>query len=151
MSTDRFTAVSARNIEQFVGLYQEVFNAPPWSDDWTALAAAERLGSFAAMPTFKGLGLFRQEQAIGLVLGWGERWTKGWQFHIKEMCVHADYQRQGIGARLIREFEASLVQQGFTGITLQTGQQAPASIFYESLGYQPRSLLTLSKPLRAIE
>ena len=148
---DQFIEISTENFPQFTLLYQEVFNAPPWSDGWTVLAATERLGSFAAMPTFKGLGIFRHGQAIGLVLGWGERWVNGWLFHIKEMCVHVDYQHQGVGKKLMREFERSLAQHGFTGITLQTGQQAPARIFYEALGYKPRSLLTLSMPLQAIE
>ena len=95
--------------------------------------------------------MFRSGQAIALVLGWGERWVNGWQFQIKEMCVHIDYQHQGVGKTLMLTFEESLAQQGFTGVTLQTGQHAPARIFYEALGYRPRSLVTLSKPLRTIE
>lgn len=115
---DQLIEISTENFQQFALLYQEVFNAPPWSDGWTVLAATERLGSFATMPTFKGLAICRQQQPIGLVLGWGERWVNGWLFHIKEMCVHADYQHQGVGKKLIREFERSLAQNGFTGITL---------------------------------
>lgn len=102
---DRFISLSAENSNQFAALYQEVFNAPPWNDGWTALAATERLESFAAMPTFRGLSMFRNEQAIGIAIGWGERWVNGWIFHLKEMCVRADYQRQGVGQRLMHEFE----------------------------------------------
>ncbi len=148
---DRFIPLSAENSKQFAALYQEVFNAPPWSDGWTALAAAERLKSFAAMPTFRGLSMFRNEQAIGIALGWGERWVNGWIFHLKEMCVRADYQRQGVGQRLMHEFERQLAEDRFTGINLQTGMQMPARNFYEGLGYTPRSLVTLSKPLRGTE
>ena len=111
--------------------------------------AAERLESFAAMPTFRGLSIFRNEQAIGIALGWGERWVNGWVFHLKEMCVHADYQRQGVGQKLMHEFEKQLGEDGFTEINLQTGMQIPARNFYEKLGYEPRSLVTLSKPLRS--
>lgn len=148
---DRFIPLMAENCNQFAALYQEVFNAPPWNDGWTALSAVERLESFAAMPTFRGLSMFRNEQAIGIALGWGERWVNGWIFHLKEMCVRADYQRQGVGQRLMHEFEKQLAEDRFTGVNLQTGMKMPARNFYEKLGYTPRSLVTLSKPLRGTE
>lgn len=144
---DRFIPMSAENSKQFAALYRNVFNASPWNDGWSMLAAIERLESFAAMPTFRGLSIFRDDKAIGIVLGWGERWVNGWLFHLKEVCVHADYQRQGIGQKLMHEFEKRLSEDGFVGMNLQTGMQMPARNFYEKLGYAPRSLVTLSKPL----
>lgn len=106
--------------------------------------------AFADLADFQRSGPFLAWASHWQVLGQGERWTNGWQFQIQEMCVHADYQRQGAGAKLLSECEKSLALQGFSGITRQTGRQAPARIFYESRCYQPRSLFTLSKLLRAI-
>ncbi|WP_099737496.1 hypothetical protein [Comamonas sp. 26] len=63
---DQLIEISTENFQQFALLYQEVFNAPPWSDGWTVLAATERLGSFAAMPTFRGLGIFGMSKPSAL-------------------------------------------------------------------------------------
>ena len=63
---DQLIEISTENFQQFALLYQEVFNAPPWNDGWTVLAATERLGSFAAMPTFRGLGIFGMSKPSAL-------------------------------------------------------------------------------------
>ena len=146
---DEFIEVSSNNVDGFVTLYQSVFNAPPWNDGWTKLAVIERLNAFAGIPSFKGLAIMRNGQALGFVLGWGERWINGWEFHIKEMCVDPAYQRQGIGRSLMQHFEERLSKDGFIGLTLQTGGQTPARTFYESLGWKPINLVTLNKTLNS--
>ncbi|MEH3087887.1 MAG: GNAT family N-acetyltransferase [Xylophilus ampelinus] len=139
--------MNSDNIERFAALYLSVFNSPPWNDGWSSQAVTERLSSFAAMPTFTGLGMEKDGTPVGLVLGWGERWVRGWVFHLKEMCVAAPLQRLGTGSRLMREFEQRLRAQGFRGVTLQTGAHAPARSFYLALGYEPINLVVLGKSL----
>lgn len=91
------------------------------------------------------MGLSMHGEAIGLVLGWGERWVQSWVFHIKEMCIDERYQRQGFGAKLMRGFEEHLQARGFMSANLQTGESAPARKFYESLGYKQCGYVSLLK------
>ncbi|MES3001081.1 MAG: GNAT family N-acetyltransferase [Pseudomonadota bacterium] len=145
--TDAEVALDGTNIQSVVPLYMSVFNDPPWNDGWTAEAAAERLHAFAAFPRFHGIAIFRSEAAIAFALGWGERWTTGWHFHLKEMCVAAGQQDQQIGSRLLASVETRLAAAGFEGIYLQTGGNVPARGFYEAKGFRDLRLVSLSKRL----
>jgi aminoglycoside 6'-N-acetyltransferase I len=78
-----FVSITSANIAQFAGLYSAVFNSEPWSDGWSDEAALDRSSAPAAFPTFLGIGCFAGDRAVGLVLGWSERWTNGWHFQIK--------------------------------------------------------------------
>lgn len=144
---EQFVALSRANLSEFVDLYQTVFNAPPWSDGWTKEAITERLTTFVDFPTFRGLGLICKEKPTALVLGWGERWVKGWTFHVKEMCVHCDWQRRGLGRQLMTAFERFLLSEGFHSVELQTGEGTPAYTFYESQGFRRTGLASMHKKL----
>lgn len=144
MSTE-FVTLTHDNIALVTGLYTSVFNSPPWNDGWSDEAALERLRSFAAIPTFRGLILCLDGTPKALALGWGERWVKGWVFHLKEMCVCSTLQRSGLGGQLLSEFEARLSAENFTGVYLQTGESVPARAFYESVGYERFAIVSLRK------
>ena len=137
--------ISPTNLGDFAALYLGVFNAPPWNDGWSPQAVQERLASFLAFPRFEGLGLLEHGEPIGLVLGWGERWVAGWQFHIKEMCIATAHQGQGAGSRLLQAFEARLRDRGYGQIYLETGQSAPSRLFYERHGYEDIGYVSLAK------
>ena len=146
--TPELVAVTRENICSFAGLYTSVFNNPPWNDGWSETAVHERFESFAQVPKFRGLGCHTDGKPSALVFGWGERWVKGWHFHIKEMCVAASLQRQKTGTWLLAAFERELVAAGYQGAFLETSQSAPARDFYEKLGYNNLSHVSLAKRLR---
>ena len=142
-------ALVPENIALFARLYQAVFNGPPWNDGWSEEGVLERLTSFAQYPKFCGLGCLIDESPVALALGWGERWVGGWHFHIKELCVASDVQRQKIGTKLLSAFELELSRQGYNRVFLETGESAPARMFYEKHGYSRIKLATLAKSLRS--
>jgi aminoglycoside 6'-N-acetyltransferase I len=144
-----FVIVTETNIAQFVELYVSVFNSAPWNDGWSESVVKERLEAFTAFPTFLGLGCIVDNHAVGLVFGWSERWTQGWHFQIKEMCVAPQHQSQRLGTRLMKAFEHDLLSRGIKQIYLQTGENAPARRFYEGLGFKTVSLVSMSKKLVA--
>jgi GNAT superfamily N-acetyltransferase len=137
------------NVELVVDLYVSVFNAAPWEDGWSPAAAEERLRHFTLFPRFAGLAVLENGQAIGMALGWGERWTTGWHFHLKEMCVSSGARRSRIGLGLMQSIERRLASEGFERIYLQTGQTAPARAFYESAGFGDLGLVALGKRIEA--
>ena len=42
------------HLSSFAELYVEMFNAPPWSEDWSVAVAATRLGEIMSTPGFLG-------------------------------------------------------------------------------------------------
>lgn len=65
----------------------------------------------------------------------GRRW--GACAELQQLWVRPDLRRQGIGAQLVRAFEARAAQHGCTMVYLETFSfQAPR--LYASLGYQMR-------------
>ena len=147
--TREFVTITRANVHLFSALFRSVFNSPPWNDGWSEQAAVERLTAFAEFPQFRGLGLMMEGKPVALILGWGERWVEGWVFHVKEMCIRNDLQRQGLGTQLLSTLEEQLTTDGYTATYLQTGDSAPARFFYENLAYKNSSLVSLSKKLRS--
>jgi len=143
-----FAVVRSGDVEAFAELYASVFNAPPWLDGWTMPAARERLRSLAAAPRFEALGAFQGHRPVALVLGSGERWVKGWVLHLREMFVATSLQRNGIGRRLLEQFEASLLGK-YTGLYLLTSTRVPARSFYAACGYAPLDLVSMRKHIGA--
>ena len=139
-----FSPVAPQDIEGFAGLYVEVFNAPPWQDGWSVPVAAERLRSMAAAPRFEALGAYQDGQRVGIVLGNGERWVKGWVLHLREMFIAPHVQRRGIGRQLLAEFERSL-KGSYQNVYLQTGSRVPAHQFYIGCGYAAIDLVSMGK------
>ncbi len=142
-----FFAITRDSISQFVDLYVTVFNSAPWSDGWTQDAVRERFESFSTFPTFFGLGCITHNQRVGLIFGWSERWTNGWHFQTKEMGVAREFQGKRLGTEMMQAFEYALLEHAVKQTYLQTGENAPARNFYESLGYKTISLVSMSKKL----
>lgn len=138
--------LNSSNIETCVPMYCSAFNEEPWNDGWTNDAALERLHTFTQIPKFHGLAIVINEQPAAMVCGWGERWATGWAFLIKEMCVHPNYRRAGLGTELVKEFENILVKNDFKGTYLET-LEGPSADFYLSLNFEKIPLVMLRKRL----
>ncbi|MDM0044540.1 GNAT family N-acetyltransferase [Variovorax dokdonensis] len=144
---NRFVTITTSNITDFAGVYQEVFNSPPWSDGWSRDAVLERLESFAEFPSFLGWGLIREGSPVGFALGWGERWVNGWTFQLKEMCITQQFQSKGLGRALLETATSELRGRGFRSINLVTGRSSPAAAFYEHVGFGEQGLVSLHRDL----
>ena len=80
---------------------------------------------------------------MGLVAGYCERDASGHVFYLKEMCVCADRQRQGIGARLLAALEEQLQKGGVRQIYLLTHRDGPAEAFYAANGFRTSERMAL--------
>ncbi|WP_283431682.1 GNAT family N-acetyltransferase [Neorhodopirellula lusitana] len=56
--------------------------------------------------------------------------------HFRQMAVHPDHQRQGIGSKLLTQAEAELAKQGYREFQLDA--RAEAVGFYTRHGYEPK-------------
>jgi GNAT superfamily N-acetyltransferase len=112
---DELPAADARAVNQ--GL--DVFNR-----QHSPLDEVRALSCFARLP---------DDVVVGGALGrtWGEC------CELQQLWVHADHRMQGIGTRLVREFERGAAARGCRTFYLDTFS-FQALGFYQSLGYEPR-------------
>jgi ribosomal-protein-alanine N-acetyltransferase len=76
----------------------------------------------------------RDGHVVAFVLGWRRRRTEG---HVITLDVAAAARRQGLGRRLLSEFERRLRDAGVTRVQLETAIANKTAIaFYERLGYR---------------
>ncbi len=60
----------------------------------------------------------------------------GRELHIIELSVHPDFQRQGVGARLMRGCQIDALNSGFSALTLTTFRDVQWNgPFYQRLGF----------------
>ena len=144
-SINTMSVIASENISECVPLYCSVFNEEPWNDAWKEEAAFERLLTFCKIPGFDGLALSIDGEPMAMILGWGERWSVGWMFLIKEMCVVASQRRSGMGTELMMAFERRLMEQGYTGAYLETLGEGASADFYAASGFDRIPLVILRK------
>jgi len=71
--------------------------------------------------------------------------------HIKEMDVHPDSARQGIGRKLLEHVFVEAAERGFSRITLTTFRHLPwNAIFYKKMGFHVIPSLDIEKDLAQI-
>ncbi len=117
-------------------LFAMVFRRAPWSEVWTVAAASERLQDCFRTPNFFGIVALDKTNPIGFALGFIERYQHREHFVLKEMCVHPNFQREGVGSAIMKHLVMRLRAEGVQRISLFTGRGTPAEAFYERHGFR---------------
>ncbi|CAI2479550.1 GNAT family N-acetyltransferase [Serratia proteamaculans] len=93
-------------------------------------------------------GEWLAESAAGELVGFIAVAAQPQDWHIAELSVAADWQRQGIGRRLIAEVAAQARLQGAQRLTLTTFIDVPWNApYYQRLGFRPVAVERLSASL----
>lgn len=86
----------------------------------------------------------------GKVVAFGRILEDGMMCLFYDVCVHPDYQGQGLGRQLMEHLISKVKDQGFISIGLFTWEGNPdASKFYEKLGFEHVEAMELKKYLRS--
>ncbi|WP_167859348.1 GNAT family N-acetyltransferase [Paenibacillus cymbidii] len=134
------------DIEKCVALYIDVFNRPPWNNEWTPETARRLVHDLWHTPGFRGYAAIDETQddsPVAAVLGKEKQWWKGTEFWIEEFFVRPDSQGQGIGSRLLAFVCADLRDRGIDQAVLLTDKSAPAFAFYTDRGFREHATLRL--------
>ncbi len=75
------------------------------------------------------------DKLAGFALGFLEPWHDGYHFYLKEMCIHADFQRQGIGTQLMKSLTEFLKRSNTKKMYLLTARGDLSESFYEKMGF----------------
>ena len=147
---ERIAVLQAGYLDQCTRLFVEVFNGEPWKEDWTWMAAKGRLGEVLGTPGYYGL-VALDGPAVGFAAGYCETGYAGKVFYLKEMCVDAARQRQGIGRLLLGELQQRLARCGVVHMYLLTRRGGPAESFYAGAGYRAsQRTVLMSRNLSAV-
>ena len=139
--------VTLDKIEQCVTLYTSVFNAEPWNDGWKEEDAEERLIDILNNPHYWGVGLYdNEDELLGFLLGYSEKWLDARHFYINEMCVKTELQGKGIGSKLLSSLEEHCKNNHISRINLLTARQGQAEAFYKGNDfYESPKMIMMSK------
>ena len=81
------------------------------------------------------LGAYDRSRLIGLAILEKRTWNNS--FYLWELHIEADYQRQGIGTRMMQSIEKTAKKENIRAIALETqNTNLPAINFYHKLGYE---------------
>lgn len=128
--------LTKRHLAACSSLYEETFNAPPWSESWRGEDATQRLLDILETPRAYGVCASTSDgDLVGFALGHLERYGPEDHFLLQEMCVRPARQRQGLGTALLEALRRRLpdVRQWY----LLTTRDSVASKFYERNGFRP--------------
>ena len=130
-----FVRVNRDNLAQCESVFVQVFNDPPWNENWESETVARRIQQIYQTPGFTGLLGQIEGETVGFAIGTIEQWDTIKHFHLKEMCVIPAQQKRGVGAALLDALEENLQAEGVERLFLHTARDAPAHSFYEKQGF----------------
>lgn len=144
----RFEEIILSDIVELAKMYVETFNAPLWNDEWSIETASKRLHQMINCEDFYGLKAFREEVLCGMILGSQEQFYNGILFNIKEFCVKNEMRNEGIGTKILAEFEQRLKNKEIREIVLFTSRDDGTEGFYQKRGLNSyNSMVMMGKQL----
>lgn len=123
-------------IEEIKTLFAEIFTNEPWNDDWSD---ENQLHNYILDLTGNrnslAIGLFEDDEFIGMALGSIKHWYTGTEYYIDEFCIKSQKQGKGIGTNFLAMVEKFVEEKGISHIFLQTERTVPAFEFYKKNGF----------------
>lgn len=108
--------------DELLALYESV--------GWTNYTRRQALLREAYQRSLCAFAAYNGERLAGVVRAVGDGASI---LYVQDLLVHPDYQRRGIGTRLLRALLAAFPDVYQT--VLLTDDQAPTAVFYESIGF----------------
>ncbi len=128
--------LSVSSIEEIKTLFAEIFTNEPWNDDWSD---ENQLHNYILDLTGNrnslAIGLFEDDEFIGMALGSIKHWYTGTEYYIDEFCIKSQKQGKGIGTKFLAMVEKFVEEKGISHIFLQTERTVPAFEFYKKNGF----------------
>ena len=144
----KFEEISLLDVNELSSMYVETFNSPPWNDEWSRETASIRLRQMINCEGFFGIKAYQDDVLCGMILGNQEQFYNGIMFNIKEFCVKNKMRNNGIGTKILAEFEKELRNKGITEIVLFTSRNDGTEGFYHKRGLKSyNSMVMMGKDL----
>jgi aminoglycoside 6'-N-acetyltransferase I len=125
------------DIGDYCALFQRVFAAPPWNEQWTITKIEDVITKSMQKKGFLGLVARSNSNGIGYFTGFRVGMIPC-LFYVDQLFIALGYQGKGIGKKLHAEATLRLKRCGVTGMILLTKPDTSADRFYRGLGYRRR-------------
>ena len=126
--------INQNNLDEYARLYVKVFSAPPWNEKLRHSLALQRLSFLFKMPDAIGQYI-KEDNLLGYWIGYIEPVADFRELIIKEVVVHPDFQRKGVGSKLMQSAEKYALEKNCGKVSLSTFRNTIAYDFYKYLGY----------------
>lgn len=128
--------LNIENIEEIQALFAEIFTNEPWNDDWSnPVQLHEYMTDLIGNRNSFTLGLYENDELIGLSMGSIMHWCTGTEYYIFEFCIKQTKQGKGMGTTFLKAVEEYARERQVTHIFLQTERRVPAYNFYQKNGF----------------
>lgn len=118
----------------------KAFKEEPWNEEWTFEQACTRLDELMSARVSRGYIVLDSEKKIvvGMVIGRIMTYLSKKELWLDEVSIHPDYQRKGIGTRMLEYVRGELKAEPeeISYIVLTTGRGYPSVSFYEKNGFR---------------
>lgn len=96
--------LNIKDIDMIKNFFRAVFTQEPWNDDWSD---EEQLHAYimdlAGNRNSLTLGLFENDNMVGLSMGHVRHWYKGTEYYIDELCIKREEQGKGFGTAHLKK------------------------------------------------
>ena len=113
------------------------FREAPWNEAWTHEQAFTRIDEIMSARVSRGYVCMDGDRCISMLCGRIMTYQEQKLFYIDEFSVHPQYQRQGIGSRMLAFLRQELQTepQPINHMALITTRGFPSVSFYEKNGF----------------
>ena len=113
------------------------FRVEPWGETWSPNQAFTRIDEIMSARVSRGIVCMDGAKCVSMLCGRIRTYQDQNLFYIDEFSVHPQYQRQGIGSRMLAFLREELKQepQPISPMSLITEHGFPSVAFYEKNGF----------------
>lgn len=126
------------DIENCALTLMKAFKEEPWNEDWTYEQAYTRIDEIMSARVSRGYIIYDGNTVVSMLCGRIMTYLGFKELWVDEFSVHPDYQRNGIGTKMIQYVREQLKQEQerISYIVLNTEKGYPSEKFYEANGFK---------------
>ena len=133
-----FRIMQQKDIESCAQTLIKAFGEEPWNEKWTFEQAYTRIDEIMSARVSRGYVIYDGDTVVSMLCGRIMTYLNFKELWVDEFSVHPDYQRQGIGTKMMEFVRAKLKEEKekISYIVLNTEKGYPSVKFYEANGFE---------------
>ena len=130
-----YRQMQKEDIAKITPLFIEYWNET--GDEWTPELVYSRVWQVLGSPDSYCMIAEDDENTVGFAMGRFETFYDLTAYNLVEIIVASEYQKSGIGTKMIAELEGRVKEMGATMVQLVSVNDEMHEHFYSKLGYRP--------------
>lgn len=131
--------VNCNDYDEIARVMMKAFKNPPWNETWDYHLAYQRIEQLDDGNYTRCYVLKQDDRIVGVLCGRLVTYVDTLELMIEDFYVDPDYQRQGIGSKLMNAVAEELKEVDY--FTLLTGRDFYSVDFYQKNGFEIKDSL----------